>query len=148
MNDIEILEALKCCTGKGGGCKECKRNIHSANCVGWLMKDAFDLINRQKAEIEELKEKLEKAFISLEVLGGVTMRTKVKETIETDLKNKCGSCIYAVPSTFGKSNCYVECSNQEHIAKYCKRPISRIRQRTAPACRSYEEMTEEGDNDA
>lgn len=67
----------------------------------------------------------------------------------SELKNKCGSCVYAVPSTFGNGTCYVECTNQEHIAKYCKRPISRIRQRTAPACRSYEDKTEKGgDNDA
>ena len=67
----------------------------------------------------------------------------------TELKNKCGTCVYGIPSTFGKSNCYIECTNQEHIAKYCKRPISRIRQRTAPACRSYEDKTEKGgDNDA
>ena len=67
----------------------------------------------------------------------------------SELKNKCGTCVYGIPSTFGKGFCYVECTNQEHIAKYCKRPISRIRQRTAPACRSYEDKTEKGgDNDA
>lgn len=60
-----------------------------------------------------------------------------------NLKNKCGSCAYAMPTTFGNGTAYVECTNQEHIDKYCKRPISRIRQRTCPACRSYKEMTEE-----
>lgn len=60
----------------------------------------------------------------------------------TDLKSKCGSCVYAIQSTFGKSNAYVECSNREHIAKYCKRPISAIRQKTNPACKSYKERTE------
>lgn len=62
------------------------------------------------------------------------------------LKNKCGSCAYAVPTTFGKSNKYVECTNREHRDKYFKRPISAIRQRTCPACRSYAEMRNEGGN--
>lgn len=64
-----------------------------------------------------------------------------------DLTNKCGSCEYAVPTTFGKSHCYVECANREHVDKYCKSPISLKRQRTHPACRCYAERKEDGNAD-
>ena len=66
------------------------------------------------------------------------------ETTETcDLKNKCGSCAYAIPTTFGKSKAWVECTNREHNERYCKREISCKRARTQPACKSYKELTEE-----
>ena len=65
------------------------------------------------------------------------------ETTETcNLKNKCGSCAYAIPTTFGKSKVWVECTNREHNERYCKREISCKRARTQPACKSYKELTE------
>ena len=52
-------------------------------------------------------------------------------------ENKCGGCKYAEPTTFGKSKVYVRCTNEEHVKRYCHRPISVKRQRTQPACKSY-----------
>lgn len=77
---------------------------------------AVQELNRQKTEIERLQKK----------------NTK-----------KCGSCLYAIPATFGKSKVYVECTNWEHIKKFCKREISLKRQRTTPACKHYKEMVGE-----
>lgn len=60
--------------------------------------------------------------------------------LSAELQNKCGSCIYAKPIVaFGKSKCYVNCTNKEHIERFCQREISTLRQRTHPACKKYEE---------
>ena len=57
MTDKEIIKALECCGNVvTSTCKGCPYHItHNANCVKALMHDALDLINRQQAEIEELK---------------------------------------------------------------------------------------------
>lgn len=57
MTDNEIIKALECCcTLEGVGCRNCPQyDIHSAMCVKNLIRNALDLINRQKAEIERLK---------------------------------------------------------------------------------------------
>lgn len=58
-----------------------------------------------------------------------------------DLKNKCGSCEFSKPTNWGSkhSKTYVECTNAEHIKRYCKDDISRKRAKTTPACKSYKE---------
>lgn len=62
MTDNEIIKALECCSvdpssGKYADCKNCPLDIlDSANCFWFVIqKNALDLINRQKAEIERLK---------------------------------------------------------------------------------------------
>lgn len=135
MSDNEIIEALECCNSKKrGNCLNCQYHNYSANCLDDMMNDVLDLINRQKAEIERLKETIKELDL------GRTLKTY--ET--TDLRNKCGSCIYAKPTVFGKSKSFVECTNREHGQRYCKREISRKRARTQPACKSYKELTEKG----
>ena len=57
-------------------------------------------------------------------------------------KNKCGTCMYSKPTTFGKSKCWVECTNQEHIKRFCKNELARKRQATNPACDCYKEKSE------
>ena len=199
MSDNEIIKALSNMFYAGHGCMICKHRVDSGEercgikgCN--IARNALDLINQQKAEIERLKEayavyeettglkwaraeaikefaeKLKRHYVGYDRYDDIyahhiidDIDFLVEEMLGynpnsehqcgykpiAELKNKCGTCVYAVPSTFGKGYCYVECTNQEHIAKYCKRPISRIRQRTAPACRSYEDKTEKGgDNDA
>lgn len=56
MTDNEIIKALKCCGNiVDSTCKECVyHETYNASCVVRLMRDALDLINRQKAEIENL----------------------------------------------------------------------------------------------
>lgn len=57
MTDAEIIKALECCINNNGICEDCpllnKRNS-SIECTVELIRDALDLINRQRAEIEEL----------------------------------------------------------------------------------------------
>ena len=57
MTDNEIIKALECCGNiVDSTCKECAyHETYNASCVVRLMRNALDLINRQKAEIESLK---------------------------------------------------------------------------------------------
>ena len=55
FTDEEIIETLERCS-KGDGCFGCAMAyMHSANCIRILETECLDLINRQKAEIKELK---------------------------------------------------------------------------------------------
>jgi hypothetical protein len=56
MSDNEIVKALECC-GKSS-CKGCPY-LNKFPCNEFFPKDALDLINRQKAEMERLNELLE-----------------------------------------------------------------------------------------
>lgn len=57
MTDNEIVKALECCGKNPPSCADCgyKGKCNRRDCYDYLKLDAFDLINRQKAEIEELK---------------------------------------------------------------------------------------------
>ena len=62
MTDNEIIKALECCMSDNPPCTTCKYDgdtITVDECMGELMKDALDLINRQKAEIEMWKSSAE-----------------------------------------------------------------------------------------
>lgn len=64
--------------------------------------------------------------------------------LSAELQNKCGSCVYAKPIVaFGKSKCYVRCTNREHIERFCTREISTLRQRTTHACKNYQPQAEQ-----
>lgn len=57
MTDNEIIKALECCMSDNPPCTTCKYDgdtITVDECMGELMKDALDLINRQKANAEGL----------------------------------------------------------------------------------------------
>jgi hypothetical protein len=56
MTDEQIIKALECCTSITEiGCELCPYSS-TVNCFLRSTQDALDLINRQKAEIENLKE--------------------------------------------------------------------------------------------
>ena len=54
MTDNEFIKALECCAK--GDCSMCPLNYGSPTCIKTLVTNALDLINRQKAEIERLRE--------------------------------------------------------------------------------------------
>ena len=60
MTDNEIIKALECCGNiVDSTCKECAyHETYNASCVVRLMRNALDLINRQKAEILELQKRI------------------------------------------------------------------------------------------
>ena len=55
--------------------------------------------------------------------------------------NKCGDCAFAIRGTWGgkTSDLYVECTNEEHIKKWCKNDTARTRQKTHLACKNFKE---------
>lgn len=53
FTDDDVIKALECCGGQG--CKECPFNCNCATCIMTLQESALALINRQKAEIENLQ---------------------------------------------------------------------------------------------
>lgn len=58
MKDNEIINGLECCNHEyvwQKECFDCEYATFEANCGKEMIKDALDLINRQKAEIEKLK---------------------------------------------------------------------------------------------
>ena len=57
MNSNEIKKALECCGKNPPICNVCgyRGRCNRIDCYDYLKRDALDLINRQKAEIERLK---------------------------------------------------------------------------------------------
>ena len=56
MTDNEIIKALECCKDpECANCKECPAYETHKDCMGCVLSEAIDLINRQRAEIERLK---------------------------------------------------------------------------------------------
>ena len=59
MTDNEIIKALECCLlsneQQESRCEDCPMEVSHAICQELLAFHALDLINRQKAEIEDLK---------------------------------------------------------------------------------------------
>lgn len=61
MTDNEIIKALECCNSHGiDACIECPYCDKYPNCIGDRNDDCIDLIERQKAEIEQWKEEANK----------------------------------------------------------------------------------------
>lgn len=58
MTDNEIIKALECCTNDDAHCRECPYDCTGTirkHCSDVLAEDAISLINRQKAELDDLK---------------------------------------------------------------------------------------------
>lgn len=59
MTDNEIIKALECCADEISRCYECPyESLRYSECYELITRNAFDLINRQKAEIERLQSEL------------------------------------------------------------------------------------------
>ena len=60
MTDNEIIKSMQCVIGKEMLCSECtyQKVLPFPSCRMMCAKNALDLINRQKAEIERLQDKL------------------------------------------------------------------------------------------
>ena len=77
MTDNEIIKALECC-GRQGNCEGCPLNLekaaHGSICIVALQDGAFDLINRQNAEVERLKSERDKLLKECKKCGRKTQR--------------------------------------------------------------------------
>lgn len=93
MTDNEVVKALECCSNVNG-CKGCCYYDKTAMCITSLTKDVLFLINRQKAENDDLYYKLHGVMLSVdkwldgeeleqdEVTRATTMREKTLQIIE------------------------------------------------------------------
>ena len=89
MTDNEIIKALECCYRKGGTpCRDCPFNEFE-DCNDVLMADyVFNLIKRQQAEIERLKEQPYTFQIEVSKKIESEIRAKVIKEFAERLKNK------------------------------------------------------------
>lgn len=74
ITENEIIKALECCV-KGNSCNECDCYKHST-CLKYQFKSILNLIYRQKAEIERLKERDETAEKIIREQGGTILHLK------------------------------------------------------------------------
>ena len=70
MTDNEIIKSMQCVIGNDANCSECtyQKVLPFPSCRMMCAKNALDLINRQKAEIERLKKNYEELIYKTECL--------------------------------------------------------------------------------
>ncbi len=87
MTDEQIIKAVGICRTPDT-CRGCPyHELYTAGCISFLMKDVFDLINRQKAEIESLKQIIDeqdKEIIKLQNVNKIVFL--IKEEAEAAIK--------------------------------------------------------------
>ena len=90
MTNKDIIKALECCTDESyENCNECPYSIDTVSCERMkLLEDSLDLINRQKAEIEEMKEEnlILKQFINGEWVDCKEIQEALSIDFATGLK--------------------------------------------------------------
>lgn len=84
LEDNEIIKALDCCQKED--CCGCSY-FHKEECTNFLTKDALNLINRQKAEIERLENLERNVYETVDELRNKIKAEAVKEFAER-LKEK------------------------------------------------------------
>lgn len=93
MTDNEIIKALESCAASD--CSECPFssicNIGKNFCLDLLPKMALGLINRQRAEIEELKELSAKRFDDFATEYDTNIQSEAIKEFAKRLKEKTGS---------------------------------------------------------
>ena len=116
MTDNEIIKALNyCCGNIKNNDEECNEDMcyqvtlpESRDegirwCRQWLIKDALDLINRQKAEIESLQKNIDGLniftknhikVIRLQAMKEFAERLKDEMRLEDDCQYDCMNCLY------------------------------------------------------
>ena len=71
MTDNEIIKALECCANEDTDCEDCPVYKYCDDNAFGMVQNTFDLINRQKAEIEKLER--------IEAIGTKTIETQNAE---------------------------------------------------------------------
>jgi hypothetical protein len=65
MTDNEIIKDMQCVIGNDANCSECRyqKSLPFPSCRRMCAKNALDLINRQKAEIERLQKEKDSKLV-------------------------------------------------------------------------------------
>ena len=56
MTDNKIIKTLECCSVEGMECSQCPNKDIGIGCITLTLTNALDLIKRQEAELEDLRE--------------------------------------------------------------------------------------------
>ena len=87
MTDKDIIKALEYCSNEDGDCRKCPLyNSTDEHCSNLVNKGALDIINRQQAEIEKLKNR----FFCKIVIDEEQVRKYINEKVqefELDIKS-------------------------------------------------------------
>ena len=112
MTDEQIIKAIGICRTQDS-CKGCPyHELYMAGCVGTLMKDVFDLINRQKAEIEKLKQ--ENDFFRKTITENAQRALEVAvEEIEKAKSEAIKEFAERLKEKFGIADCIVTVNNND-----------------------------------
>lgn len=126
FTDEEIIEALDLCTQQNGSipCYDFPCwNDDEQECEGIDYTSILDLINRQKSEIEELKEKLTLDFEKMESEYDGKIKAEAYKEFAERLKEHINNC-HSV-SDEGEYVCYdCSCANVTHcIDKFVKEMV-------------------------
>ena len=114
--------------------------MHSAARLEYLEREyKFNkhIIARQNEEIARLTEECQA------LKDTIASQNKELKYLRNKDSQRCGTCIYAKPTVWGRSKVHVECTNQEHLGRYCSNHEStKIRPRNTYACKCYVERTD------
>ena len=117
MTDNEIIKGLECCVGADTYCGDCPYN--GTDCK-WE-RDVLDLINRQKAEVDGLKERDETAEKIIREQGGTILSlqdevSRLNDMLEHRLDESNNKTIEIV-----KLHHEIQCAKAEAIKEFAER---------------------------
>ena len=127
MTDQEIIKALRCSASID--CK-CIREL----CPFFVQEEVPEEL-REKCGGKDKLDGCDVDGIALAAADRLEQLLKPTRPA-TSLVGKCGSCEYAIPTKFGSSECYIECTNRPQNGSG-RTGIAHIKQRTTPACKRY-----------
>lgn len=99
LTDEQIIKALECCVNTTfiSDCAKCK--MLAIDCKDKLIESALDLINRQKAENDELQLKINELEIELEESRDAHIRTIADKDVEIEKLERANIQLMAILQT-------------------------------------------------
>ena len=114
MTDNEIIKAMQCVIGNDVKCSECtyQKVLPFPSCRRKCAKNALDLINRQKEEIERLKQENEFCHKTITENAQRALEVAVEE-IETAKSEAIKEFAERLKEKFGIADCIVTVNNND-----------------------------------
>lgn len=127
MTDNEIIKALECCNSHGiDACIECPYCDKYPNCIGDRNDDCINLIKRQKAEIERLKQTPKCVYaydgktVEYCVEGPCSVEKTIDEIKSEAIREFAERLKEMASQTFWESDAYVGTEQIDSLAKEMK----------------------------
>lgn len=114
MTDNEIIRSMECVIGNDVNCSECayQKVLPFPSCRMMCAKNALDLINRQKAEIEKLKQENEFCHKTITENAQRALEVAVEE-IEKAKAEAIKEFAERLKEKFGIADCIVTVNNND-----------------------------------